>query len=403
MNAAHKVRCLYCGEAMPNPTAPPVASVRRELPQDFDDLVTNALRTGKLRPLSEAIAPASGPGPAGPETGAGESVEEIDLGQVPEVVPAAPAEALPALLEQVDRLRNSGQAEEALALLEGARTLLEDLGAEIGEEAEEARRIPVTLPAYRFRWVLVLSPWTDAMDVGLLSQATRLDMMTLRMLSHHAYAQVAVRSDDRSDLLGRAEAARELGVQASVWERGDLEAIETPPVLLGRTESGWQVCRVPLWQDNVPFDPSAPPPGEALAMLDVSLAVPGEVVVGRYRRTQESGRLGRKREASTRSVGESRVGVLDLHGEGAFLRVVENITDFSGLPGVVTQSTRRSFQGLLEHLSELFPGVTMSGRRVCQSADGKPSVRAGLGLVRSGWPLFEEHTRLLRLHHLGLP
>jgi hypothetical protein len=310
--------------------------------------------------------------------------------------------ALSELLIQVAALRGAAQAAEAGSLLDVAPELLEALRAEVAEEAQEQARVPVVLPAFRFRWVLLVAHWEESVALGELSAASGLDQATLRMRSRHAYAEVLARGDDKADLDRRALAIEALGLQATVVERASLERIPAPATLLRRgSDLRWWVSPAPLWQDGVPFDPSAPPPGEPLDVLNPTLAVPGEIVIRRFRQSSDGGRLGRKRETSARSLGESRLGVVDLHGPGVFVRIVENITNFHGFPGAVSGSSRRSLKGFLAQLEELFPGLDLAGRRICQSAEGTPSIQGGQPLARTGWPQFEEHTRLLRINALG--
>ncbi len=402
-NALHKVKCLYCGEAMPNPTAPPPPRVQRAVPEDLDALVRTALRTGRIQDLSSALhnAPAEA---ARPSTDDDEPPTDPGLAPTPEPEPIPPAEALAHLLDQVERLRAAEAAPEARDLLANAPQLLDALIAEVGDEAAAAERVPVVLPAFRKRWVMLASPWGADFDLGALSAASGLDQATLRMQGRHAYAQVIARSDDPDDLAARAARVRDLGLTTTVLERATLAAIDAPRVLLRRDEGGtWVATSQPLWQPEASFDPGAPPPGEALGALDVTLAVPADVVVQRYRQGSEGGRLTRKRDAGTREVGESRVGVLDLHGPGTFVRVVEGITDLSGLPGAVAGSSRASFAGVVEQLDQVFPGVAVAAKRICQSAQAAPTGKGPQGLARSGWPRFEEHTRLLRIAALGTP
>ncbi len=397
-NASHKVRCLYCGETMPNPTAPPVVRPSRAVPEDPDKLVRSALRTGRLRDLSVALhAPPPGEDLSEPE--------DTMLGSKEPVIPVAavPAgEALLALLHEVEVLRHRSDAERAQGLLEHAPRLLADLNAVVGEEVAEQARVTVELPPIRFAWMLLVGPWGHRTDLPALAAAAALDQATLRMQGRHGYAQVIARSEDREDLAGRAARVAALGLSAQVIGREDLGRIDAPKVVLRRSPEGrWLGTGAALWQAQESFDPAAPPAGEPLGDFQVSLVVPGDVVVQRFRQSGDGGRLGRKRDGVARPVGERRVGVLDLHGAGTFLRVLEGVTDLASLPGGTPGASRRSLVAFQEQLDQVFPGAEVAARRLCQSADRAPTLRGGIALARTGWPRFEEHTRLLRLATLG--
>jgi len=384
---------------MPDPVAPPVRPTRRELPEDFGDLVTQALRSGRLREVSEALVskPAVAPAEARPATAELETPEVL-----PKPVPAA--EALEDLLARVASLRGAGDFAAAEELVDLAPELLETLRAELREEAAVASRVVVELPPLRHTLALVADAFGAGIPLMAVSEAVRIDHVTLRLLSRGEHTQVLLRGDDPEDLAERARALLALGPRATLWSRSQVEAIEPPLVLLSRgPDEIWNACRVPLWLPDQPFDPGAPPPGEPLEALEVALVVPGDVVLKRYRASGEGARFGRKRESSARALGETRVGVIDLHGPGTFVRIVERVMRFDGLPGFAPQSTRRSLVGFTEHLGTLWPDAHVEGRRVCQSPEGAPSVRAGDGLVVSGWSWWEEHTRLCRLHRLGEP
>ncbi len=387
---------------MPNPTAPPPPRVQRAVPEDLDLLVAKALRTGKLRDLSVALHKPQTVAVA-PGTPVADLQDEVtDPGDAPEPEPVPAADALGALFNQVQALRAAGGAADALALWERAPELVTALSQELEAEAEEQARVPVILPPIRRRWVLLVAPWEADMDLAALSQAAQIDQATLRMQSRHRYAQVLARSDSRAELEGRAEQIGRLGLAASIIDRETLPAIDAPRVVLRREPDGrWFGTRTPLWQEPVSFDPAAPPPGELLDGLQVSLVVPGDVVVRRYRQSGEGGRMSRKRESTARALGESRRGVLDLHGPGTHVRIVEGITDLRNLPGSVQGSSRRSLVGVQEHLGELFPGLQVLAKRVCQSVERAPGGQSGGPLVTTGWPQFEEHTRLLRVAALG--
>jgi len=324
-------------------------------------------------------------------------------------------------------------AAEALAPPTDAGALLEDLvrcahaaqdawqGGDTGEARSELTRAqakavmlldrlelpPVesppafSLPSVHRSHLLVVDGAGDAGVGPRLAGALGVDHATGRLLAVCRHPLVARRAEDRGDLGRLALAVRqEAGLAAEVVTRDDLLAVAAPRMVLrSHGLDGLEVTTQALWSVS-DVRPDALPRGEPADAGGVVLAVPGEVVVRRYRAT--AGRRGK--DPAIRDSGERRVGVLDLHAEGAFFRVVEGITDFAGLPGHHASSARLALRGLVESLGERWPAARVLGRRVCQPGD-RPVLREGEAdtgaLEATGWPAWEEHTRLCRLLFLG--
>ena len=247
-------------------------------------------------------------------------------------------------------------------------------------------------------YALVLECPGDAMRAPVLARALEIDGVTARMLAVSRYPRVALRSADPEPLHRLCERYRSaIGLGAAVVPRDALLDIDLPKVILGPAGlQGFRICDAPLW-----LQPEHDP------LVDVSVlrgpqllvAVPGEVVTCHYRIAPDSRARHRRQDAYQLSR-ESRIGVLDLHGPGFFLRVVEGATDFRGLPGYVVQSSRRSFRGLVENISQWFPAIERFGSRVCRPTENPmppPDQPLLARLEINAWPMWEEYTRQCRL------
>lgn len=405
-NAAHRSTCLYCGVAMPEPAVPPLP-VERALPPDFDRLVAEAMAgrgVGKLRAALQATGPVA-------ETAApvrvGEEPSPSRIEPMPVRSASLPIEGdahsiLARMAAGVERARGAwarGDAasarQEVAALRRQADQVAELLPATAAPPVE-----PV-LPSVHRAFLLVIDGAGDPEVGPVLARALGLDHVTGRLLAVPRHPTVARRAEDRADLDPAAAAVRrESGMAAMVVSRDDLLAVTAPRLVLrAQGLDDLVVTDLPLWS-AADVRPDALPAGETADGRGVMLAVPGEVVVRRFR--TQAARRGR--DATVRDSGERRVGVLDLHAEGAFFRLVEGVTDFAGLPGHHATSSRLSLRGLVEGLGQRWPTARVLGRRVCQPGD-RPArgedVPDGLALQSSGWPVWEEHSRLCRLLLVG--
>jgi len=235
----------------------------------------------------------------------------------------------------------------------------------------------------------------DPTTAPRIARALGVDGVTAHSLAVCRYPRAARRGEDDEWLAAMAERYRTgLGLMASVIPRDSLLDIGLPKVILGPAgRRGFQVSTAAVWagQDHDPFRH-----GSGVQDPPIKLAVPGAIVVARYRGTNR----GRGRGYGYLLSRENRIGVLDLHGPGVFLRLVENITDFTGMPGHDVGSARRSFRGFHDQLGLWFPGIRKLGPRVCrppEPPDPNPEQPLQQALRVDGWSGWEEHTRQCRL------
>jgi hypothetical protein len=249
--------------------------------------------------------------------------------------------------------------------------------------------------------VLVLDGRGDAFLAGGIALALGVDNATARQLALARFPRVALRGEDPVALESRAGKVREtLGVAARVVARAALAEVAPPRAVLAWAPGGaLELTADAAWLG----DPGQEFPARWGAHLHgVELAVAGEIVLRRFRAGPDGGR-GRGREVKVAA--ERRIGVLDLHGPRVFLRVTEGISRLDALPGGEPGSARRSFKALEDGLPAQVPGVRLTPARVC--APGDPPALGVVeaspdGVELSGWPEWEEHTRLVRaLHGIG--
>jgi hypothetical protein len=206
---------------------------------------------------------------------------------------------------------------------------------------------------------------------------------------------VVQRGDDEAALQARAERLRAEGVPVSVLHRSMVQRLGRPALARSFVWGGpvWALDGRAYWEgdpEEVRALTGSPWPWTAPV-----LGVLGEVTVVRSRSASAPGRFARK----TLGVGptvldERRLGVLDLWGEdGLHLRLVEGLTD-SG-------ESRAPFRALVETITAAAPALRLTARRVCRPEESRAAGEPGEAVVRSGWPTFEEHTRLCWLHLRG--
>ena len=441
-NAAHRAACLYCGEALPNPAPPPEAPRARGLPADLDRLVNEALRGKGVKALHEALRQAN-TAPvetAAPEEGlvASNGVQGVTGSvEAPRVEAVTSADAtgategvafiaestvtfIPPADPQVQVLTALTEAEEALTLartrltegeLKQATEILRQLAARLPgmlpEPAEEPAEVepaaevepgearPVPLPLFRFGWALVIDGLADAARAPALAIALGQDVATARLHAVSAHPKVVQRGDDEAALSARAERLRAEGIATSVLHRSMVQRLGRPALARSFVWGGpvWGLDGRAYWEGD---------PEEVRALRGSPwpwfmpvLGVLGEVTVVRSRSASAPGRFARKTLGTGLTVlDERRVGVLDLWGEdGGHLRLVEGLTD-SG-------DSRAPFRTLVETITSAAPGLRITARRVCRPEESRAAGEPGEAVVRSGWPTFEEHTRLCWLHNHG--
>ena len=253
------------------------------------------------------------------------------------------------------------------------------------------------LPPYRHPFMLVIDGRTAGEGVALLAKALQIDVVTTRLHARQPYPTVVLRGPDREDLEQRAVRVRRLTkIPVGVVARDELAAIAPPFAVVGQGAPGrLRIAKAPLWEMEV--DPGAWPETEEIDAAGFILAVPGEVIIRRFREGLSQPKLTRLREARAHELAERRVNVIDLHGPERSIRFSSGATDFRGLPGYDAASSLRSVRGLIEQLPTWMPGIALVGRRVCTAPEGLPAFREGEKTERvelTGWSTWEEHTRL---------
>jgi hypothetical protein len=246
----------------------------------------------------------------------------------------------------------------------------------------------------------------DANAAARVARALGVDGVTARSLAVCRHPRAARRGDDQAWLEAMAERYRTgMGLRAAVVPRESLLDIGLPKVVIGPAgRRGFQVSSAPLWT-GAQHDPLRH--SSSIQSPRILLAIPGSVVVANYRGNKPLAGRSRRRGRTGGYIlsGESRVGVIDLHGAGVFLRLVEGITDFNGMPNHDALSARRSFIGFLDQLGLWFPGIQKLGPRVCRPSEPPnpdPGQPLHSKLSVDGWGRWEEHTRLCRLM-IGVP
>ena len=433
---------MYCGTEMPAVAVPPEP---RALPENLDALIRAAMSGQGTADLKTALLQASDAAlPSAVAEDALEPAELVDLDTsslqplelVPEPLDALDAPAAPRMipnsaisteestiddgLTQLERMlaeaRQAWKASDLRACRSSLGLLQAQLPSLISQLPESAGATlsaplapsstdePVRIFEAQGSWssaghpfALVVECPADASKAPLVARVLETDGVTARMLAVSRYPRVVLRSSDAESLQKlRIRYAVSLGLEAVVVSRESLLDIGLPEVVLGPAGlQGFRVCDAPLWlkpEHDSLLD------GRVVRAPSLLLAVPGEVVTCHYRHSG-GGAQGRNATAYQLSH-ESRIGVLDLHGPGIFLRIVEGTTNFQGLPGYISDSRRRSFRGLSAHIGEWFPAIQKFGSRVCRptgephpSPDQSPRPR----LEVNAWPMWEEYTRLCRL------
>jgi hypothetical protein len=435
---------MYCGAVLPNPAASPLNNV----PDGNLDELVRATMSGKasIRTIEAALAKKGGTlhtRPARVErvpllTEA--DLEDIPSGALAPIVDDEPLYTEEGALPEPARTMPEGAVQPLLgaelagdfaglfALLVQSRTHWEtghlnvagdklaqmqmkaaELRSRLREAAQQshqpvvsaARSVPkvsvrmVTGKAVSQPFCLYVECPGDANAAPRIVRALGVDGVTAHSLAVCRYPRAARRGDDQPWLEAMAERYRSgLGLLAAVIPRGSLLDIGLPRVVLGPAgRSGFQVSTAPLWT-GATHDPIRHSSG--VQSPPIQLVVPGAVVVSHYRGTNR----GRGRGYGYILGRESRLGVIDLHGPGVFLRVIEGITDFNNMPGHDPLSVRRSFRGFLDQLGLWYPGVRKLGPRVSRPEDPPdpdPDQPLLQKLAVDGWSDWEEHTRLCRL------
>ena len=467
-NAAHRITCLYCGTAMPAPVPRAAAAESGALPANLDALVREALAGGNIGKLKNAMAsvraqPPAAPSPVVPPPPRAArasasparpatpdpakrlaSRAAAAVPSVPEPAPGGPIVAPDALSDAIQAVVSAARAaqsahargrpvHEALQAvrqaLDYAQAIAPPVAAPRRPAAEAAlpsiaapllvplpdeppvpvpvppprHRPAVELPRYRHHWMLVIHGPGDAELGPALAKALGVDGVTARFSAVARTPRVALRGNDPTPLRAAAVQVQRLGIDAVVVGREELAGIAAPDVVLGCSGEGrFHVSATWPWSADPPAE--HPPDTRTLPWTGMTLAVPGEIGLRRYRVGRSLAR-GRRKEQVLRLGAERRVTVIDLHGPGRFFRLVAGLTDTVGLPGHDPRSALRAFRGLTDGLPELIRGSRVEGTRLCSPGEA-PTIPAGYDgsepIEVSGWPTWEEHTRMCRLL-AGLP
>lgn len=277
---------------------------------------------------------------------------------------------------------------------------------------------PVELPPVRRDYLLVVEGPGDTERDRQLAQALEVDLATARQLAISRHPRVALRADAPTALWERARALERTGLRAVVASQEELRSQPDAVLLVAVEPEGadpftgtWWVDPWPHWTAEAPPDPAAlRAQARRATPLPTVLVVPGEVVSTQQAEGRDLGRSTHRRHQGGHRIGEARLPVIDLHGPGGVVRLVPGWTDLTGLRGLIAEdsmSAALNLRRLVEGLSRARPGLRVEGSRSCAPSRELPMQAEGAGRERrvhtlTGWPSWEEHSRLCRiLHGLG--
>lgn len=403
-NAPHRITCLYCGAAMPNPTAPPPP---KAVPANLDELVREAMRGGSVDAIKKAFQEAKAEAPAATVLPFPVARRPPGPQLVTTPPPAANPEALPAQLLALldaaalaraawaaadpDRTRDALlAAQDALAAAQAALpapTLPPLPSPAVPGPLPVAAAPALLLPPIRHPLALVISPIGDPTLLPAVAQALEVDMATARTFANVRHTQVALRGGDSGPLERRRVALRGQGLRATLVARESLVREPLALSVLGRDGDRWRVVEAPLWGDEP--DPTERPLGDLLAPGAITLAVLGEVETRTWRGAPEASRWQRARYTADQAPATRRVTVVDLHTASHILRLTDGLTVLRERDPLA-----RALKEFIDVLETSFPGIHIEARRNCVA----PSTGGDNARSTSGWPLWEEHTRMCRIH-----
>ncbi|MEC7985804.1 MAG: zinc ribbon domain-containing protein [Myxococcota bacterium] len=223
-----------------------------------------------------------------------------------------------------------------------------------------------------------------------LSDILSVPRMRARSLASRAHPSFALWADKKADLEDKLRRYRAFfGLRSAMISKALVLQQPSAQSCLGFKGKAFLICDQPLWLDKREY-----PVVEQLIFIP-KIAVLGMVEEVFFRHTTQrvSGRLGQKKRQSVRVKSrEERIGVIDLHGEGVCIRIVEGVSDFSSLPGYDASSERRSFQKLCDVLPVWFSEMKIIPLRISKIQKDLSEENHS-----TAWPEWETYSRSCRL------
>ncbi len=341
---------------------------------ELDELVRDAMKGGDVAPVAEALA--------------GRGDED----------PGARLERLASLLQEARDAWSADDGARALDRVQAASRELQPTLRVLRAAEQARRRLHVEpgdiLSRPRLPLALIVDPPGDEFVAEGLAAALRIDLPTARLHAVERHPVVALRGGDREALeAARARVREQLGLASVVASWEDYLGLGVPRTALGLAADGrLMVADEALWLH--PPAPGHAPKASPVDVEDLRLVVAGEVSVRRFRRIKAISRGG---SDTLQERSERRRVVVDLHGPGFYIRLVEGVTDTAGLPGHQPGAARKSLHDLPEHAWERWPMARVVGWHLARPAARAVIPEEGDMAVASGWPLWEEHSRTCRL------
>ena len=373
---------MYCGGALPEPTAP--TPTPANVPEDIDALVRQAMTLGTTHKLQAAMV-AHRAESGGPEDEA--PVEAMGSDELLDALVEAARSA-----QEAHRNNDERRRDEALLHVE---SLVRDWGP-IGPTVTAPKAVPptpeVSLPRYRRSFALVLEGPGDGGLAPVIANAIEVDGVTARMIAIARQPRIVLRSEEPGRLQGMAESLRDrMGIAAAVVAP-DLLTAPGPAELLVGFAHGPETAVVHDWTVDLT---NANP--QSKMTESPFLAVPGEVLMMKARAVRGGGRLKHLREGKTSTATERRITVLDLHTPSGIVRLVEGVTDLTDSPAASEGTFRSSMRLMLEEWEAAGVKV-LEARTVSPSGQAVGNrVEEGGACLTTSWPEWEEYSRSCRV------
>jgi hypothetical protein len=300
-------------------------------------------------------------------------------------------------------LAHGGTASTTETLAEGDHMPIER-GGDLKPLAAAAARAavePVTLlPKVRRRFALVTEGAGDVGRAPEMALALGVDGATARMLAIARQPRIVLRGDHRERLVRLAEKVQAgLNLHAVVVDTEDLRGFGQARLLV-TMENGPHVVDVNDWEAEL-SGLADQVDAQRLNELPL-LVVPGEVVLLKFRPVRSGGRLKHLREGRVHPATERRLAVADLHMASGIVRLVEGASSITDVPGAVEGSFRSTLRILLENWAEQ-EIRTLDGRTASPANHNSHARVDDNGDQRvSGWPEWEEHSRVARALFMGV-